>query len=124
MLNVVQNDWVVVRVFQKNDGVKKIALNEESNAAMEDFMSLVPPQNPGFVHSGSTSYGHLNHFSVANNNVYSPFIGQAKVEQLSNSMASTSRDTGLSIDRNADISSYDYGHSSGLMFDLQNIWNY
>ncbi|KAJ6844159.1 NAC domain-containing protein 100-like [Iris pallida] len=103
------------------------------------FFSEIPPPNPFFSHLGSAAAGYLHHreeeelatgrplrtdANVAG--ASSAFTGKCKVEQVSNSMASRSQDTGISNDWHADVSSYDgEDHSSGgPLLNLDNIWDY
>lgn len=122
-----RDDWVVVRIFHKNEASttkqNPLLSTEESNAMDEDNQ-----QNFGsshlFGHLGSSSLGYFHpHDTVVANasTSLSPFVGQRKQEQFSNSMMSTSRETGVSNE----TSSYDHdGLSSEPLFDLENIWNY
>ncbi|ONK78174.1 uncharacterized protein A4U43_C02F15280 [Asparagus officinalis] len=118
-----KEDWVVVRVLHKNEAAKKNPSTVQESAC--------------FAHPCTSSLSYLqqdeameratapvNANARHNSSSMSPFIGQRKIEQFSSSMATTSHDTGLSNDWNAEISSYDYGLSSGPFFDLENIWNY
>lgn len=126
----------MVRVFHKNEAAKRMeqrqaatVMDEDENAT-DQLMTTNPDANAFYGHPSTSAFGgylpyyqeeaaaNANNVNVAAPLLANPFIGQAKIEQFSNSMVSTSRETGLSSDWNAEIS------SGPPLFDLENIWNY